>query len=473
MRVSAPSTPPIPTDLASLPSGFIFGTSTAAYQIEGGVAEGGRGPSIWDTFSHVPGKTHRGDTGDIACDHFHRYTDDLDLMAQLDFSGYRFSLSWARLQPSGRGPLNPEGVAFYRSILEGCRARHIAPLVTLYHWDLPQPLQDEGGWPSRHVAELFGQYARLCGEAFGDVADKWITINEPWCVSFLSHEWGVQAPGLMDPALAIRAAHHTLLAHGLALQALRSVCPDASVGITNILSNVAPLTLSSDDAEAARRLDIRMNRVFLEPLYLGSYSDEVVEEFAFAGLHKGERVGGLIQPGDLELISTPTDFVGVNHYHNMQASSSLDTASWRGMTITSVEPIVGTFGWSHTPEALLAILRRVNADFSNLPIYVAENGTALNDYVDPTGEIRDYERIDYLCGYVNAIAQASGEGIAVLGYFAWSFMDNFEWAEGFDKRFGLVYVDYETQRRIPKASAYWYQQMIRQHKNNYNKAVHS
>jgi beta-glucosidase len=457
-RVSSPLSVPVPHNLASLRPDFIFGTATAAYQIEGAVAEGGRGPSIWDTFSHLPGRTHRGDNGDIACDHFHRFVEDLDLMASLGYKGYRSSMSWSRLQPSGRGPLNPEGVAFYRSLLEGCRARSITPLVTLYHWDLPQRLQDEGGWPSRHVAELFGAYAGLCGEAFGDLVDRWITVNEPWCVSFLSHEWGVQAPGFTDRSLAVRAAHHTLLAHGLALRALRIACPTAAVGITNILSNVTPHTGSTVDVEAAQVLDIRMNRVFLEPCYLGAYSSDVVAEFAESGLHAGELADGLVQPGDLALISAPTDFIGVNHYHNMLASGSSTPG---GVVITQAEPIVTTFGWSNTPDALLAILRRVHNEFAQLPIYITENGATFHDYVDPTGQVRDYERIDYLCGYIDAVAQAAAEGIDMRGYFAWSFLDNFEWAEGFDKRFGLVFVDFFTQLRTPKASAWWYRDVIR------------
>lgn len=445
-----------PATLDALPPDFLFGTATAAYQIEGGVAEGGRGPSIWDTFSHTPGKTHRGDTGDIACDHYHRWQEDLDLMVELGYPAYRMSLSWARLQPSGIGPLNSEGVAFYREVLEGCRRRGITPLVTLYHWDLPQPLQDAGGWPERATAERFGEYAGLVIDALGDLVEYWITINEPWMVSFLSYALGMQAPGMTDGRLAIRAAHHTLVAHGLALRQFRSKLPDAQVGITNNLSTIGAASESPADREAARLWDIRMNRIFLEPCYHGEYPADVIAVFGPDGLNPGEQEGALVQPGDLELISSPSDFVGINHYTNILVSAGAQ--GWQG--ITHVEPTPSTFGWSNTPEALHNLLVRVSREFTSLPIIVTENGISLNDYADPDGLINDVARIDYYRGYIDAVGKAITDGVDVRGYMAWSFLDNFEWAEGYDKRFGLVYVDYPTQRRIPKASAYWYRDMI-------------
>jgi beta-glucosidase len=452
----------MPASLDSFPPGFLFGTATAAYQIEGAVNEGGRGVSIWDTFSHTPGRTHRGDNGDVACDHYHCWADDLDLMASLGYGAYRLSLSWTRLQPTGSGPLNPEGVEFYRALLMGCWERGITPLVTLYHWDLPQPLQDAGGWPSRETAYRFGDFAALVIAALGDLAEDWITINEPWCVSFLSHAWGVQAPGITDDRLAIRAAHHTLVAHGLALAAFRSRLPEARVGITNILTNVNPLTSSADDVAMAAQIDSRFNRVFLEACYLGRYPADVLAVFEADGLNAVPAEGALVQPGDLELISAPTDFVGVNHYHNMVVAA--DPTGWKGAAITHAQPIMTTFGWSNTPEALQAILIRVNREYSSLPIIVTENGATFHDYPDPTGEVRDPERIDYLCGYIDGIGRAIQAGVPVRGYMAWSFLDNFEWAEGFDKRFGLVFVDFATQTRIPKASAYWYQDLIARHR---------
>jgi len=300
-----------------LPADFVWGVATAAYQIEGAVAEGGRGPSIWDTFSHTPGKTLHGDTGDIACDHYHRWATDLDLMAELGIPAYRLSLSWSRLQPGGSGPLNPEGVAFYRNLLQGAMDRGIAPYVTLYHWDLPQELQDAGGWPERDTAYRFGEYAALVADALGDLAEDWITINEPICASFLSYSWGMQAPGLTDTRLAVRAAHHLLLAHGLALRAFREHRPSARLGITNLIGNLTPATDSAADIAAVRSWDAQSNRLFLDPVYLGRYSEAVLDGLGRYGLTADEVADGLVRPGDLALISAPTDFAGVNHYTNM------------------------------------------------------------------------------------------------------------------------------------------------------------
>ena len=289
-----------------LPDGFVFGVATAAFQIEGGVAEGGRGPSIWDAFTMQPGAIHHGETAEVACDHYHRWESDLDLMAELGIPAYRLSLSWSRLQPTGEGPLNPEGVAFYRDLLRGCRARGIEPYVTLYHWDQPQPLEDAGGWPARRTAELFGEYAGLVADALGDLAEHWITVNEPVCASFLSYWWGMQAPGRTDLTEAVRAAHHLLLGHGLALRAFRDRRPEAKLGITNLVSNLAPASSSAEDAAATAALDIRFNRVFLEPVYHGSYGADVAAVFADQGLTADETDDGLVRRGDLALISAAT-----------------------------------------------------------------------------------------------------------------------------------------------------------------------
>jgi len=450
-------------DISTLPADFIFGTATAAYQIEGAVMEGGRGVSIWDTFSHTAGKTLHGDTGDIACDHYHRWAEDLDLMQALGLQGYRLNFSWVRLQPTGEGPLNPEGVKFYRDILEGCHARGIKPFVTIYHWDLPQALQDKGGWPARETAFRFGEYSALLIEEFADLAADWITINEAWCVAFLGHSWGMQAPGFKDDKLAIRAAHHTLLAHGLALAQFRQKAPQLRVGITNIHSNVTAKTDSAADQAAAAKLDARMNKLFLEPLYKGSYSQDVIEVFEADGLNAGEVAGALVQPGDLALISAPNDFIGVNHYHNMIASA--DSTAPDGICIEQATPNEqSSWNWPNTPYAIGNIVRRINRDYSKLPIFITENGVTLNDYATPEGLVHDPDRIDYLNGYINAIAEAARDGVPMAGYFAWSFMDNFEWAEGYNMRFGLVYMDYPSQKRTPKQSAYWYRDLIELHK---------
>lgn len=453
----------LPKSFPSIPKDFIFGVATAAYQIEGAVREGGRGLSIWDTFSHTPGKTLNGDTGDIACDHYHRWADDLDLMKTLEIQGYRLNFSWARLQPTGQGPLNPIAVQFYRELLEGLHKRGISPSVTLYHWDLPQELQDAGGWPERQTAYRFADYTSLVIEAFEDLVSSWITINEGWCVAYLGHSWGMQAPGLRDETLAIRAAHHVLLAHGLALAEFRRLAPSAKVGITNILSNSEPKTNSPLDVVAANKLDVRMNKLFLEPLFKGIYSQDVIDEFGKYGLNAAELEGALVQPGDLALICAPNDFVGINHYHNMVASHNEDEPD--GILIEQASPNhQSSWGWPNTPWALKKILLRVHSEYSKLPVYITENGITLNDYVNPEGEVNDPDRIDYLNGYINAVGEAITAGVPVKGYFAWSFLDNFEWAEGYNRRFGLVYTDYPTQKRIPKTSAIWYRNLIIKHK---------
>jgi beta-glucosidase len=442
-----------------LPDDFVFGVATAAFQIEGGVAEGGRGPSIWDAFTMQPGAIHHGETAEVACDHYHRWESDLDLMAELGIPAYRLSLSWSRLQPTGEGPLNPEGVAFYRDLLRGCRERGIEPYVTLYHWDLPLALQDAGGWPERRTAELFGEYAGLVADALGGLAEHWITVNEPVCASFLSYWWGMQAPGHTDLTEAVRAAHHLLLGHGLAVRAFRERRPEAKLGITNLVSNLAPASSSPEDAAATAALDIRFNRVFLEPVYHGSYGADVAAVFADQGLTADETDDGLVRRGDLALISARTDFAGVNHYTNTLVAA--DPESWNGARMIQVEPAPTNFDWSDTPEALSAVLQRLSHEYTGLPLYVTENGATFTDYVTPDGRVHDPERVHYLAGYTSALADARAAGADVRGYFLWSFLDNFEWSWGYSQRFGIVYTDFGTQQRTPKDSAYWYRDLIR------------
>lgn len=446
-------TPPQP-DSAAFPTGFLWGVATAAYQIEGAAAEGGRGPSIWDTFSHTPGLTRHGDTGDIACDHYHRLDGDLDLIASLGLGAYRFSLSWARLQPTGRGPLNPEGVAFYRRMLTGLAERGITPFVTLYHWDLPQPLEDLGGWPERDTALRFEEFAARVAEALGDLADDWITLNEPWCSAFLGYGYGAHAPGLRDLRKATAAAHHLNLAHGLALRALRSALPGARVGVTDIVTDIVAGD-GPDDAAAADRLDAVSNRVFLDPVYRGEYGEGV------HALLDPHGLADVIRQGDLALIAAPVDFVGLNHYQRVIATA--DPATPFGVRETAAEPATTSFGWSVIPDSLHAVLLRIARDYSPLPVYITESGASFDDYVDPEGGVDDTERVAYLAGYFAAAAHAIADGVDLRGYFVWSLLDNFEWAEGYAKRFGIVYVDYRTQERIPKLSAHWYRDLVSQH----------
>lgn len=443
-------------DLSAFSASFRWGVATAAYQIEGGAAEGGRGKSIWDTFSHTPGLVLNGDTGDIADDHYHLWRGDLDLMAELGIKHYRFSLSWSRLQPTGIGELNPEGVAFYRDLLVGMRDRGIEPLVTLYHWDLPQALEDQGGWASRDIAHRFAEYASRVVAELGFLATDWITINEPWCVSFLGYGYGAHAPGKKDIRLAVAASHHVNLAHGLALAAIRTIDPTLRVSNSNLVTDIVPATDSAEDAAAVVRLDAMNNRIFLDPIYLGDYSAAVRELFDEYGLAE------LIHEGDLDLIGASVDFMGLNHYQRVVVSAD-ENGGYLKLTETPAEPATTSFGWSVEPDSLRSVLSRVSRDFTKLPIYVTENGASYDDYADPNGSVNDWPRVEYFSGYLAAAAEAIREGVNLQGYYAWSFLDNFEWAEGYSKRFGLVYVDYPTQKRIPKQSALWYRQLIADH----------
>ena len=452
-----------PTDddveLRRFPTDFRWGLATSAYQIEGAANEGGRGPSIWDTFTHTPGLSHNGDTGDVACDHYHRWESDFDLLVELGVTDYRLSLSWSRLQPTGTGPLNQAAVDFYANLLAGLRERGIRALVTLYHWDLPQPLEDAGGWPVRETAYHFAEYARLVLTELGGLADDWLTLNEPWCSSFLGYGNGAHAPGRKNYRDAVAAAHHLNLAHGLAVARIRAVQPDVRVGITNIVTEILPLTDSADDSAAVTRLDASSNRVFLDPVYLGEYSTAVWDTLGGLGLRD------VVLPGDLEIIATPTDFAGVNHYQRVITWHDDDAVPF-ALGERPAEPATTSFGWSVIPASLTAALTRVAAEFTKLPLYVTENGASFHDYIDPNGEVNDHERVGYLSGYLSAAADAIEQGVDLRGYYAWSFLDNFEWAEGYSKRFGLVYVDYRTQERIPKRSARWYQQLISAHQSS-------
>lgn len=461
MGSSAPSpvgSAAIDTSPRRYPTGFLWGAATAAYQIEGGAGDGGRGPSIWDDFSHTPGRTRNGETGDVACDHYHRWRTDLDLAAEIGLTAYRFSVSWARLQPAGEGSLNPDGVRFYRDLLEGLHDRGIRPLVTLYHWDLPSPLEAAGGWPERRTAERFAEYASLTVDALGDLATDWVTLNEPWCSSFLGYHSGDHAPGRRDLDDAVRAAHHLNLAHGLAVRAIRSGRHAAvDLGISNLITDVTAASDRPDDVAAARRVDANANQFFLTPVYDGDYSADVHD------LYDGHGLRDAILGDDLAVISEPCEFGGVNHYHRHVVSAD-DGDAHLGARIRDAEPAPTALGWSFLPGSLSNVLERV-ATHTDLPLYVTENGAAYDDEIDTAGGIDDTERVDYLDAYTGAVADAIDAGVDVRGYFAWSLLDNFEWAEGYSRRFGLIHVDYETQQRTPKASAGWYRSHIAQQRS--------
>ena len=419
-----PTTPPSPLDVSRFPRDFLWGAATSAYQVDGAVGEGGRTASIWDTFAHTPGRTVHGDTGDIACDHYHRWPDDVALMRELGLNAYRFSVSWPRLQPSGQGDLNPAGVAFYRSLLEGLIASGIRPLITLYHWELPQVLEDAGGWPARDTASRFADFAARTVDALGDLAADWVTLNEPWCQAFLGYLDGKHAPGRRHLPDAVAATHHQLLAHGRAVQAIRSSRHVARVGIANILTDVLPASDRPEDLAATARYDTNSNRLFMDPVLLGGYPDAVHELYDRHGLAR------LIASGDEAIIATPTDHLAVNHYQRVLVQDDPEDRHL-GARGVPAEPATTSLGWSVIPQAFRNVLQRVAREYPPIPLYVTENGAAYPDYVDPDGEVRDPERVAYLEGYLGAAADAIAEGVDLRGYFHWSLMDNFEWGKDF------------------------------------------
>ncbi|WP_238992793.1 GH1 family beta-glucosidase [Jiangella aurantiaca] len=454
------SLPPAPDDsprLDAFPADFLWGAATAAYQIEGAVDSDGRRPSIWDSFAHSPRATLNGDTGDIACDHYHRWRDDFDLVKSLNLNAYRFSVSWARLQPTGRGPLNALGVAHYRAQLERLLALGIRPFVTLYHWDLPQELEDAGGWPVRETIDRFAEYASLTAEALGDLAADWITTNESWCQAFLGYGEGKHAPGRRDWRAAVAAAHHLNLAHGLAVRAIRAARPGASVGTAQLVVDFVPASSAPADIAASRRWDAHHNQTFLGPLGGGGYPADVLD------LYSADGLADLLRPGDDAVMAEPIDFLGVNHYQQVVVAHDQNAAVPLRARDTPAEPALTSLGWSVKPESLRNVLVRVAGEFPDLPLYVTESGASFDDYVDPHGQVIDHERVDYLRRYLAAAGDAIKEGVDLRGYFAWSLLDNFEWAEGYRKRFGLIYVDYATQARILKASSVWYRDLISDH----------
>jgi beta-glucosidase len=449
---------PVPRlDPSAFPADFLWGAATSAYQVDGAVTVGGRTPSIWDTFAHATGRTVHGDTGDFACDHYGRWSQDVSLMRSLGLNAYRFSVSWPRLQPHGPGPLNPIAVEHYRRLLGALRDAGIRPMVTLYHWELPQALEDDGGWPARATPSRFAEFAAATVDALGDLATDWITLNEPWCQAFLGYGSGIHAPGRQSLPDAVAASHHQLLAHGLAVRAIREGRHSVRLGIANILTDVVPASDSPEDLAATRRYDANSNALFLDPILHGAYPRLIRD------LYDGHGLAGLVHPGDEAVAAAPIDFLGINHYQRVivRADPSDPHLGARGVP---AEPATTQLGWSVIPEAFRGVLMRVARQYPAIPLYVTENGASYPDYADPNGEVHDPERVAYLEGYLAAAAEAIAAGVDLRGYFHWSLMDNFEWGEGYRSRFGLIYVDYATQRRIPKASAAWYRELIARHR---------
>jgi beta-glucosidase len=448
------------------PDGFWWGAATAAYQIEGAATEGGRTRSIWDTFAAIPGRVVAGDTGNIACDHYHRYRDDVALMVSLGISAYRFSVSWPRIHPYGTGPANPAGIAFYDRLVDELLAAGIAPALTLYHWDLPQELEDIGGWTNRETPARFAEYAESMASALGDRVALWSTLNEPWCSAFLGYGSGEHAPGRTDAESALMAAHHLLLGHGLATQALRANLPNGSpVSIVLNLGAVRPASLSVFDRDAVRRIDALQNRLFLDALFRGQYPDDLLADTVCVS------DWSFVRAADLSVISTGIDVLGLNYYGPSVVGSSAAVvgdgpgapSAWPGSTdVVFSNPgfPITDMGWPVDADGLIEILTRVQSDYGDIAMMVTENGAAYPDVVDTDGNFHDHERVNYLREHIAAAATAIKTGVDLRGYFVWSLLDNFEWAWGYGKRFGIVHVDYATQRRTWKDSATWYQRFL-------------
>ena len=434
------------------PPGFVFGAATSAYQIEGAADEDGRGPSIWDTFCAAPGAVRNGDTGTIACDHYHRVEADLDLAAGLGLAAYRFSIAWPRIIPDGTGAVNQKGLDFYRRLLDGLHTRGITPVATLYHWDLPQPLQDAGGWASRDTVSRFCDYAQVVLDSLGDAVGQWVTINEAFCAGMIGYLQGRHAPGLRDLHAALAATHHLLLAHGLAVPIVRGRAPGAQVGLAHLFSDISPASGSAGDQAAARRLDGHENRWFLDPVCAGRYPADMLDWY------QRQVPIDFIHDGDLDVIATPADFLGVNYYETKVVADDPGEPYHQAAVLPSTGRLTAG-GLDMRAAGLGRILRRVHGQ-ARLPLYITENGAAFHDYADPEGQVRDQDRIDYLTGHLGTALAAIADGVDLRGYFTWSLLDNFEWAEGYGRRFGLVYVDFPSQARIPKASAHWYRELI-------------
>ena len=431
------------------PPGFVWGVATSSFQIEGAAAEDGKGPSIWDRFCRVPGAIADASDGDTACDHYHRWAEDLDLVARLGVNAYRFSVSWPRVRPGGSGRWNQAGLDFYDRLIDGLLERGIKPYVTLNHWDLPAELQATGGWGQRDTVHRFVEYALGMAERLGDRAVAITTHNEPWVMSMLGHETGIFAPGIKDRAVAMQVSHHLLLSHGLALQALRAEGCGAKLGIVLNVSPIQPATDSPADLAKAHLEDGRLVRWYMDPLFKSSYPQDVLE---FLGADAPR-----IEPGDLQAIATPMDFLGINYYSRSVVSAA---ESWKvhdsGYGVTDM-------GWEIYPRGLTDVLLRLQRDYPVPPLYVTENGGAFKDQL-VEGQVLDVERTDYIARHIDAVGDAIRQGVRMEGYMVWSLLDNFEWASGYEKRFGIVHVDYPSQRRTPKGSALWYAEFLRRQK---------
>ena len=450
------------------PDDFLWGTATASYQIEGAAQLDGRGVSIWDTFSKTPGKVVGSDNGDVACDHYHRYPEDIEIMKDLGVKAYRFSIAWPRLFPNGDGAREERGFNFYNNLIDSLIEAGIEPMVTLYHWDLPQQLEDAGGWANRATAEAFADYALACAEEFGDRVSNWITLNEPWCVAWLGYSIGVHAPGKKDHALAIAASHHTALAHSLATRAIKSIRPAAQVGLTvNMTNHNLENPENSELVTLNALLDSNINRWWIEAMLYGKYPANILEYY-------GQALTDVLLPGDQELLKSKPDYLGINYYsdsflRNPRPEDLVDNGpgifpfpqKGDNSPPAHLAGSLTAMGWVVTPEGLGNLVARVHRDYPEIPyLMITENGSSYEDVVESDGNINDVERTSYLVRHLQSLQKAIAAGVPVKGYFAWSLLDNFEWAEGYAKRFGLVRVDYQTLVRTPKLSAKKYKQIV-------------
>jgi beta-glucosidase len=438
----------------AFPPDFRWGAATSAYQIEGAVNEDGRGETIWDRFCEIPGKVRNGETGAVACDHYHRYREDVGLMHRLGLNAYRFSIAWSRVLPSGRGQVNAQGLDFYDRLVDELLEHDIQPFPTLYHWDLPQALEDEGGWPARGIVDAFLEYTEVVINRLGDRVKHWTTLNEPWVAAWPGYGLGVLAPGRTGDATALAAAHHMLLAHGRAVEVIRRVIPAAQVGIVLNLIPVYPNSDRDEDRNAARLSDGRDNRWFLDPIFRASYPADVVEHF-------GDRMPE-VQDGDLQAMAAPLDFLGINYYLRRIVRADPAGKQAEGVPVRPEHAEFTDVDWEVYPDGLVDLLQRVTREYAPPSIMITENGAAFPDVQMHGGQIHDTERTRYLERHLEAAATAIASGVPLHGYFVWSLLDNFEWAHGFWKRFGIIYVDYARLERIPKASFEWYKSFIAQ-----------
>jgi beta-glucosidase len=442
----------------TMPSSFLWGAATSAYQIEGAWNEDGRGESIWDRFAHLPNRIMDGTSGDVACDHYHRWHEDIGLMAELGLQAYRFSISWPRLLPEGRGRVNQKGLDFYDRLVDGLLAADIEPFVTLFHWDLPQLLQDQGGWAERRTIDAFVELADVVSRRLGDRVKHWITHNEPWVYAFLGHEFGWHAPGIVNGS-PLQVSHHLLVSHGRAVPVLRANSPGAEVGITLSLAPVHPASESPEDKSAARRSWEAHNGWYLDPLFGRGYPYQIVE--------RNVRNGSMpaIASGDMQVIAAPIDFIGVNYYFRNIVRHDPDGGVLECATVKAENSEFTVLDWEIYPDGLREMLVDLHAGYAPARIYITENGMVEHDVPSAGGAVHDLQRVRYFQRHIQSVRQAIAEGVPVQGYFAWSLLDNFEWGFGTSKRFGLIYVDYVTQRRTFKNSAYFFKGLIAAHRN--------